>query len=504
MRSPAFSEPGQEVRDETLWGYPKGIYLVAFTELWERFSYWGMIAILVLFLTAGLEQGGFGWARADALHLYGMYAGAAFAGPLIGGWIANRYWGERRCIVIGGLLVAIGHLCLAGPELIPQFLARDVSITSVWVEAGVPLGQLFLAADDAQRLVAAAEAHALSDGAVLRIYHSVSVSFLGGLLLLVIGTAFIKPTISSIVGRFFSPGDTRRDGAFAMFFVAIYVGSILGTFVVGLLGERVAWHWGFFAAAVGMFASLALYLWKQQDYLGDVGREPVLESSLRQALQRLTHQERERIKVIFIQSMFAAAYAAAFYQSGGALVLFIKERVAREAFGWTIPTSWFINVATLAFIVVTPLATALWSRWRARGRVVNAPMQLGWGLLLIGGAYVLLGLLSVTLQSDPQATIAWFWIVAIYVCFGISDVLVWPNQIAMTSKLAPSELSAVFVGGWYVSIGVGTAISGALGALASEWGEARFFIGLGAVLLCLGWVALRIVPTMRAWMHGVE
>ncbi|MBL8269652.1 MAG: hypothetical protein JNL55_24865, partial [Steroidobacter sp.] len=240
------------------WGYPRGVFLVAFTEFWERFSYWGLMAIFVLFLTADADRGGFGWQHPDAIRLYGVYVGAAFVGPLFGGWIANNYWGERRCILIGGWLIVAGHLCLAGPAAVPALASHilSVDVKAIWSAAGVPLGHWSLSVEQWQQLNAAASRHGMSATMVQTIYRAVSSTFMGGLVLILIGTGLIKPTISSIVSHFYQPGDRRREAAFGMFFVAVYVGCIFGTFVVGYLGERVAWHWGFSAAAIGMMLSL--------------------------------------------------------------------------------------------------------------------------------------------------------------------------------------------------------------------------------------------------------
>jgi POT family proton-dependent oligopeptide transporter len=228
----------------TWFGYPKGVFLLSFTEMWERFSYYGMLALLVLFLTADVAHHGFGWERDDALKLYGFYTGLIFTAPLLGGWIANNYWGERRCILVGGILIACGHACMAAPRVLPDFAAAG---------------------------------------------------FFGGLGLIILGTMLLKPTISSIVGQFFSQTDQRRDGAFALFLVGIYVGEIAGVFVAGYLGERVAWHWGFGAAGIGMTLGLLVYTANQDRYLADLGRKPGGGGKALLALRNLTPVEVDRV-----------------------------------------------------------------------------------------------------------------------------------------------------------------------------------------------------------------
>lgn len=493
-----------------LWGYPKGIFLVAGTELWERFSYWGLMAIFVLFLTAGVEQGGFGWSQVDAIKLYGAYVGAAFAGPLLGGWIANNYWGERRCILIGGLMIAAGHLCLAGPAVIP-WLASQFStpvsegmLRAIWLAADVPLGQWVLSAEQWQQIAVAAQERGTTLAMAMAIYRLTSLSFFGGLLLVLIGTGLIKPTISSIVSHFFAVGDRRRDSAFGLFFAAVYVGCILGTAVVGLLGERAGWHWGFAAAALGMLLSLAVYLWKQRDYLGDIGVAPVGKGEGLAALRRLTKPERDRIKVILWQGLFTALYAAAFFQAGGLLLLFVDAHLDRQLLGWTLPSTWLINVATISFVILTPCAIRLWSRLEQRGRNPSAPTKLAWGLLVIGAAYLLLACLTTTVSSNDSSKVSWVWMALVYVGFGVADVLVWPNQIALTSRLAPRALSAVFIGGWYITIGIGTWMTGYIGALGYSWGLRPLFFTMSLTLLLLGAIAWWLAPRMLLLTHGLE
>jgi POT family proton-dependent oligopeptide transporter len=481
----------------TLLGYPKGVFHVAATELWERFSYWGLMAIFVLFLTAGVGEGGFGWERADAMKLYGAYVGAAFAGPLIGGWIANNYWGERRCILIGGLLIVAGHLCLAGPAAVPWLAERmfGADVQPLWQEASVSLGQLSPSDAEWQRIAAVAQSNGMAATQLQGVYRLITVTFTLGLLLVITGTGLIKPTISSIISHFFVPGDNRRDGAFGMFFVAIYVGCILGIFVVGYLGERVGWHWGFAAAAVGMLVSLLGYLWKQDEYLGDIGRTPANQGAGFGALSELTREEKSRIRVLLWQAFFTALYAAAFFQAGGLLLLFAAEHLDRQAGGWTIPASWLVNVATIAFVALTPLAIRLWSRLDRAGRDPGAPVKLAWGLLIIGAAYLLLACVSATTSFETGEKASWLWMVVVYLCFGIGDVLVWPNQISLVSRLAPLRLSAVFVGGWYVTIGVGTWLTGYIGALGDDWGLQPLFLTMALVLIALGFASWRWAPS---------
>src|SRR2546429_631728 len=226
----------------TLLGHPAGLFLLFLVEMWERFSYYGMRGLLVLYLVqsthprpdpTGFVNPGRGWSRGDASLLYGWYPGLAYLLPIVGGWIADRLLGTHRSMVIGGLLIALGHLVLA--------------------VSGV--------------------------GSLARTDAGMSV-FVFGLALIVIGTGHFKPCVSVMVGQLYAPGDARRDGAFTIFYMGINLGAFLSAFVCGTLGERVGWHWGFGSAAVGMLAGLALYVALRQRLLGDIGRPPAGPSHL--------------------------------------------------------------------------------------------------------------------------------------------------------------------------------------------------------------------------------
>jgi proton-dependent oligopeptide transporter, POT family len=485
----------------TLWGYPKGVFLLSFTELWERFSYYGMLALLVLFLTEPVLQGGFGWSRPEALKLYGFYTGLIFTAPLLGGWIANSYWGERRCILVGGVLLVFGHLCLGSPAAIPSIVqwVTGAQLQDVWVRAQIPLGMPFISAESAARLSEAAHTVGVVPAVVMLTYQLVACAFLGGLFFIAAGTALLKPTISSIVGRFFSDGDARRDGAFALFFVGVYIGGLSASLIVGFLGERVAWHWGFSAAGFGMAVGLVTYLWKQHAYLAQLGLVPVRDRSGGGVLRGLSPEERDRVKAILLQGVFTVAYAAAFYQKGGLLTLFARENLNRSIGGWEIPVTWFLTISTATFILVTPLAARLWLRLAERGVRPSAPQKLAWGLISIGIGYVV-----ISIASSAGAERAWWgWLALTYVFFGIGDALVWPTQISMVSRLAPKKASALFVGGWYVTIGLGSWLTGYIGALGYTWGMVPVFICLAAGTVALGLLLWAISPRFQRLAHGL-
>ena len=290
-----------------------------------------------------------------------------------------------------------------------------------------------------------------------------------------------------------------RDAAFAVFFVGIYIGSLSASFVIGFLGERVGWHWGFTAAALGMTLGMLAYLRKQQAYLADLGKAPVRGMGV--TSRSLTAQERDRIKAILIQGLFTIAYAAAFFQKGGLLTLFAREHLDRNVGGWEVPVTWLLTVSTATFILATPLTARLWQRLDARGRNPSASTKLAWGLMALAVGYIAIAWAAPGLGETPLVKPSWGWLVLTYLCFGIGDALVWPIQISMVSRLAPSHLSALLVGGWYITIGIGSWLTGYIGALSYTWGMQPLFCAVAAALVAAGALLWALAAPLRRLSH---
>jgi POT family proton-dependent oligopeptide transporter len=489
----------------TLWGFPKGVLLLSFTEMWERFSYFGMLALLVLFLTSSVAAGGFGWPEPEALKLYGLYSALAFTVPLVGGWIANNFWGERRCILLGGILIASGHALLAGPKVVPHLAGEwlGVDLRNLWISADVTLGRVFPGAD-LQHVFDAATAAGVDPDGVATVYRLIALSFFGGLGLIITGTALLKPTISSIVGRFYSETDQHRDSAFALFLVGIYLGEISGVFISGFLGERIAWHWGFSAAGIGMTIGLLVYISNQRRYLADLGRIPVGGRSMLALLGRLSPVEIDRIKVIFIQAAFTAVYSAAVFQNGGLLTLFAREHIDRLRWGWEIPASWFMMITSIFFVFFTPVAARYWERLTEQGRNPKTSVKLAWGLIAVGLGYVLVAYVMFAVVGSSGGKASPVWLIVMYLFMGVSEVLVWTGQLSLCSRLAPTYMTSIFVGGWYVNIGVGTWLTGHIGALGYTWGVGEAFAFLAVLSIVSGAVVWAITPWLTRRMHGIE
>jgi len=489
------------LRIDSLRGHPKGVFLVAGTEMWERFSYYGISALFVLYLTAPATEGGFGWAAPEAIRLYGIYAGLAFASPVVGGWISSNFWGERRCIAVGGCAIMLGHLLLGGPAYLPAALGAFT---------GLPIADALRAADVARGLSIDAGAHAAlaaaaaSHGigadrlpALALAYRLSAGSFLAGLACVIVGTALIKPTISSIVGKLYAAHDPRRIFGFTLFMAGIWAGAFSANFVAGTLGERVGWHYGFMAAALGMGVGLGAYFLLQARWLQDVGRHADNRGSsrsLRAQFAALSGAERGRLAAILVMCIFTVVFSVGYYQQFGLLHLFVNRSVDRLIAGFEVPASWFLSISTGSFLVFAPVVGAFLSRRERQGRPVDPVTILAWGLGSLAGAYALL-LAAIGGESGGHGVSAPFFAAGYMLC-GLGDVFIWPPQLALVTRLAPTTMKSFIVGGWYVTVGLGTYLAGVVG----EWGSgAGLPVALGSVL---GLVAAGILALLllRPWI----
>lgn len=476
-----------------LFGHPKGLFLVAGTEFWERFSYYGMLGLLVLYLTSAASRGGFGWSEQEAIRLYALYSGAAFIAPAIGGWLCGRYFGERFCILWGGVAVALGHVLLGGPGVIPTILSilTDFDIDSILKTSDVPLGRLFPSSEIIIALKASLHQSGVqgAEGGVIWAYRLIAWSFNLGLLLIIVGTGFIKSSVSSIVSRFYPGNNKQREAGFAIFMASIYLGSLSANFIAGTLGERLGWHYGFSAAAIGMCFGVFIYVLKQNKYLADIGLLPDSVSEKVTASTPLSSRELRRVSALLIMGAFTVLYAAAFYQKGGLLNIFTKNSVDRSLFGFEIPATWYLSISTGLFVVLAPLSVKCWGALERRGIVLSIVQKQAFGMLAIaiGYAFIVTGVSGIA--EGVSAKISMFWIVMTYICFAVGDVLIWPVQLAAVGALAPARYKSFAIGAWYLTIGFGTWLTGIIGSYAYTYSLSSVLVtlciscGLASLLL---------------------
>lgn len=457
-------------------GHPRGVWLVSFTELWERFSYYGVSSILVLFLSGTTVAGGWGWSEESALLFNGWYMGVLMMAPLIGGLLMIHHLSERQAIAWGAIFVVSGHLLF--------FLSHTAPQWSEWL-TGQPLSSLFTAPDMelgklAPGAAAAAFAHA-ADGdpaqapAFALAYKAAAYIFYAAVALLFLGTALIKPAVSSIIAGFYRVDDIRRAEGFQLLFFGLYLGCMLGITVPGLLGERIGWHMGFSVAGIGMLIGLCVYLLLQRTWLGDVGLRPLGGTS---AASGDLASKRDRLKVYLVHGLFTIVYMAIFYQVIGLLSLYIRDHVDRAFLGFEVPTTWVQNVSVILFLVWTPCIGFATRRLARRGLHFGATWKSVCALVALACGFALLALAT----ADPRPMLLWF--VAAYSLFGLGDALLGPAQVALATRLAPPGQGGLYASGWFVFVGLGALLSGYIGAYSGH------YAAIDALLWILALVAI--------------
>ena len=425
---------------------PPGVYLLSATEMWERFSYYALAGLLALFLSAPVAEGGFGWGGAEAVQLFGLVSGLAFAAPAVGGWLVSRWIGEQVAILAGGIAIAIGQGGLA--------------------------------------LVAARGPGA--DGAIFL--------FWAALAAIICGTALLKPAVSAAVGLLYAPGDARRGSGYAIFMTGVWAGSFLSNLVAGSIGEWFGWHWGFLAAGVGMAFGALLFATFRGRWLSELRKPAVAATEMSTHKPPLARHQRTALGGLALISVFTVVYATLFYQKGGFLNLLVQGSVDRQVGGFTVPATWFLSISTGIFILATPLFAALWNRRIARGgEAPDVCASLVLGLALLAGGYALFAA-GFGLAGEPAVPMIWF--VAGYILFGLADIFIWPPQIALASALAPPHLASFVIGLWYVSIGIGSYASGLVGGALVGADPLRALAGLGGTIALFALIAWAARPLL--------
>ena len=434
-------------------GHPKGLFLLFTTEMWERFSYYGMRALLVLTLIAGTEanNAGFGWDRSEALMLYGWYTGLVYFTPLIGGWLADNYIGQRKSIIIGGILMAAGQFTLA---------------------ASIP-GNLTL--------------------------------FYIGLVLIILGNGFFKPNISTMVGDLYGEHDNRRDGAFTIFYMGINVGAFLAPLVCSTLGEDASygWKYGYIAAGIGMMLSVVIQLMFAQKYLGDVGVQPSAKLSLEKdggEKKPLTQVEKDRLRVIFMLFVFVVLFWASFEQAGGLMNIYASEKTDRMVGAFEVPAGWFQSLNPLYIVILAPIFSLLWIKLGSKNPAT--PVKMVFGLLLTALGFLFMVGAVVEQQSSGLASM--WWLCAAYLFHTMGELCISPVGLSMTTKLSPLRLASLMMGVWFLINFFANLLAGVIGSFAEELGEMSIFGGIAIANVVFALILWPLSGRLIVWMHGAE
>ena len=502
-------------------GHPKGLYVLFATEFWERFSYYGMRAIFFLFMTDRLL-----YEVSKASNVYGTYTGLVYLTPLLGGYMADRYWGNRKSIFVGGLLMAIGQFILFACASVAG--DSTVATTLLWT----------------------------------------------GLAFLIFGNGFFKPNISTMVGQLYAENDnSKKDAAYTIFYMGINAGAFIAPLICGYLGEKVDFKWGFFAAGVGMLVSLVIFYYTKDKYVvsatgeqlgthankfkdtsisetGKTGFSPtqviVLISSIVAAVsilyfllkvdfwgsaiygmtlclpfailtdRSLTKVEKSRLSVIIIIMLFVIFFWMCFEQAGASLTFFAQQQTDRTVFDWEMPASWFQSFNPLFIIVLAPIFAGLWGSMGKKGIEPPAPMKqaMGLGFLALGFLFISFGT-----TGDPLVKVSIMWLTGLYFLHTIGELFLSPIGLSMVNKLTPGRFTSLMMGIWFMAIATGNKLAGTMSSLypdPTSTGPSPVFLGITVdslhtyfmIFVAFAGVAAIILFLLsfklRKMMHGIK
>ncbi|MGB5205461.1 peptide MFS transporter [Eudoraea sp.] len=438
-----------------LFGHPVGLYILFFTEMWERFSYYGMRAILVLYLVAKTTESnaGLGWSNGEALALYGWYTMLVYVASIPGGWIADKFLGQKKSVLYGGILLVIGHSVLA--------------IEEMW-------------------------------------------AFYSGLGFIIAGVGMLKPNISTMVGGLYKQGDIRRDKGFTIFYIGINVGAFLSSLIVGTVGEVYGWHYGFGLAGIGMALGLLQYVYGQK-YLKHVGNflgssENKLE---KEAMDNpLTKIEKDRIVVLFISFILVIVFWGAFEQAGGLMNLYASDKTNRilsfsvPFIGNEIPASWFQSLNAMFIIFLGTSVAGYWARRKLKGKLSTGLFKMILGLIIMGTGFFFMSAAAVEYNSDGSS--AMYWLVLAYLFHTVGELCISPVALSYITKLAPLKYASFMMGIYFAMTGFGNKLAGLLGESASEFGELAVFSGIAIFCIIFGLLVMLFRKKLEKLTHGAE
>lgn len=488
-------------------GHPVGLYILFFTEMWERFSYYGMRAILVLYLVSATQDGnaGLGWTNAEALALYGWYTMLVYVASIPGGIIADKILGQKKAVLWGGIILVAGHGILAVEEM--------------W-------------------------------------------AFYTGLGLIIAGVGLLKPNISTMVGGLYKEGDIRRDKGFTIFYIGINLGAFLSSLIVGYVGENIGWHWGFGLAGIAMALGLLVYLWGQK-YLVEVGnllsqaerdsgasfggmftdlfKSPVqltisavlmafsiywlivediaygflfvfltlVTAMMLMVYKDLTTQVmKDRYVVMLLSFILVIVFWGAFEQAGGLMNIYALEKTDRSLpfslplIGSEVPASWFQSLNALFIIIFGVIVANFWAKRKLKSKEASSIFKMAIGVIIMGLGFVFMVFASMEFQNDGAS--AMYWLVLAYLFHTIGELSSSPVALSFITKLAPVKYASLMMGVYFAATGLGNKLAGIVGEYSSEAGDQTIFTGITIFTVAFAIIVLFMLKPLKRLTHGVE
>lgn len=490
-----------------LFGHPVGLYILFFTEMWERFSYYGMRAILVLYLVSATTEGnaGLGWTQSEALALYGWYTMLVYVVSIPGGILADKVFGQKKAVLIGGIILVAGHTILAVEEM--------------W-------------------------------------------AFYSGLALIIAGVGLLKPNISTMVGGLYKEGDIRRDKGFTIFYIGINLGAFLSSLIVGYVGEQIGWHYGFGLAGIAMALGLLVYLWGQK-YLQNVGNllskaerdegaslgnlfSDLFKSPLQLfisgvlmaislwgmyalgigygllfifltlvvAMMLMVYKDltsqimKDRYVVMLLSFILVIVFWGAFEQAGGLMNIYALDKTNRSLpftlplIGNEVPASWFQSLNALFIIIFGVLVANYWAKRKLKSKEASSIFKMATGVIIMGLGFVFMVFASMEFESNGSS--AMYWLVLAYLFHTIGELSSSPVALSFITKLAPVKYASLMMGVYFAATGLGNKVAGELGSFASEAGDLAIFSGIATFTVAFATIVLFMLKPLKRLTHGAE
>ncbi|WP_346883060.1 peptide MFS transporter [uncultured Algibacter sp.] len=493
-----------EPHQKELFGQPIGLYILFLTEMWERFSYYGMRALLVLYMTTqtiGDARGpGLGWTDKEALALYGWYTMLVYVMSIPGGMIADKLIGQKKAVLVGAIILCLGHGVLI--------------LTDIW-------------------------------------------AFYTGLGLVILGVGFLKPNISTMVGGLYKEGDIRRDKGFSIFYIGINLGSLLATMVVGGVVAKWGWHAGFGLAGIVMVLGLINYI-AGQKYLKDVGnfipnKDDENEVSYIELYSKLfkspaqllyagvllvasligwyfmdwgygllflfltaiasllmmiykdlnTQVFKDRFLVLLLSFIMVIIFWGAFEQAGGLMNLYTETNTNRDFFGlFTIPTVMFQSLNAGFIILFATLVAGIWAKRKLKGKEASSLFKMALGIIIMGFGFLFM--VCAVIEFEKSGTSSMIWLVLAYLFHTIGELCISPVALSFITKLAPVKYASLMMGVYFAASGLGNKVAGIVGESASEFGELTIFAGIVIFTVIIGILFILILGPLKRLTHGAE